>query len=106
MFIEESSHLLSKTYITRVEGENTRLRHYLARLHHKTLCYSKSVEMLRLSTLTPTLPKVQNCHSPCQNHDLIVQRRKALLREQIVSPANLVRSETGRTGDLASILQV
>ncbi|MBW4652250.1 MAG: IS1 family transposase, partial [Kaiparowitsia implicata GSE-PSE-MK54-09C] len=29
-----------------VEGENTRLRHYLARLHRKTLCYSKSVEML------------------------------------------------------------
>ena len=27
--------------MTRVEGENTRLRHYLARLHRKTLCYSK-----------------------------------------------------------------
>ena len=26
--------------MTRVEGENTRLRHYLARLHRKTLCYS------------------------------------------------------------------
>ncbi len=36
----------SKTYMTRVEGENTRLRHYLARLHHKTLCYSKSLDML------------------------------------------------------------
>lgn len=35
--------------MTRVEGENTRLRHYLARLHRKTLCYSKSVEMLKLS---------------------------------------------------------
>ncbi len=33
----------------RVEGENTRLRHYLARLHRKTLCYSKSREMLRHS---------------------------------------------------------
>jgi IS1 family transposase len=29
----------------RVESENTRLRHYLARLHRKTLCYSKSVIM-------------------------------------------------------------
>ena len=27
------------------KGENTRLRHYLARLHRKILCYSKSVEM-------------------------------------------------------------
>jgi IS1 family transposase len=35
--------------MTLVEGENTRLRHYLARLHRKTLCYSKSVEMLNLS---------------------------------------------------------
>lgn len=35
--------------MTRIEGENTRLRHYLARLHRKTLCYSKSVEMLKCS---------------------------------------------------------
>ncbi len=32
--------------MTRVEEKNTRLRHYLARLHRKTLCYSKSLEML------------------------------------------------------------
>jgi insertion element IS1 protein InsB len=38
--------IICKTYMTRVEGENTRLRHYLARLHRKTLCYSKSKEML------------------------------------------------------------
>jgi len=35
--------------MTRVEGENTRLRHYLARLHRKTLCYSKSLVFLRYS---------------------------------------------------------
>ena len=45
-FIEPEDHLVCKTYMTRVEGENTRLRHYLARLHRKTLCYSKSLEML------------------------------------------------------------
>jgi insertion element IS1 protein InsB len=48
-FIEEGDQIVSKTYMTRVEGENTRLRHYLARLHRKTLCYSKSVEMLKHS---------------------------------------------------------
>lgn len=48
-FIEDADHIVSKTYMTRVEGENTRLRHYLARLHRKTLCFSKSVEMLKLS---------------------------------------------------------
>lgn len=45
-FIASEDHLVCKTYMTRVEGENTRLRHYLARLHRKTLCYSKSLEML------------------------------------------------------------
>ena len=49
MFIENGDQIVSKTYMTRVEGENTRLRHYLARLHRKTLCYSKSVEMLKCS---------------------------------------------------------
>lgn len=65
-FIEPEDHLVSQTYMTRVEGENTRLRHYLARLHRKsgktprrrlaqgnacqdTLSYSKSWEMLRYS---------------------------------------------------------
>lgn len=49
MFIDDGDHIVSKTYMTRVEGENTRLRHYLARLNRKTLCYSKSKEMLKFS---------------------------------------------------------
>ena len=49
MYIQPEDHLVSKTYMTRVEGENTRLRHYLARLHRKTLCYSKSLLLLKYS---------------------------------------------------------
>ena len=49
MFIPDGDQIICKTYMTRVEGENTRLRHYLARLHRKTLCYSKSIEMLKHS---------------------------------------------------------
>jgi IS1 family transposase/transposase-like protein len=48
-FINQGDQIVNKTYMTRVENENTRLRHYLARLHRKTLCYSKSEEMLRYS---------------------------------------------------------
>ena len=48
-FISNEDHIVSKTYMTRVEGENSRFRHYLARLHRKTFCYSKSEEMLKLS---------------------------------------------------------
>jgi len=49
MFIPDGDQIICKTYMTRVESENTRLRHYLVRLHRKTLCYSKSVEMLKHS---------------------------------------------------------
>lgn len=52
---------LAKTYRTRVEGETTRLRHYLARLCRKTLRYSKSVEMLKCSIL-----EEWSCHHSCK----------------------------------------
>ena len=59
--------------MTRIEGENTRLRHYLARLKRKSLCYSKSEEMLGLSigVITPLSP-LSNC--PCLNHPALMQR--------------------------------
>jgi len=47
--------------MTRVEGENTRLRHYLARLHRKTLCYSKSLDMLKYLIAT-SLPECSYCN--------------------------------------------
>jgi insertion element IS1 protein InsB len=47
MFIPDGDQIVSKTYMTRVESENTRLRHYLARLTRKTLCYSKCEQMLK-----------------------------------------------------------
>ncbi len=45
----KQNHICTHCYrqLTRVENENTRLRHYLARFHCKTLRYSKSEEMLR-----------------------------------------------------------
>jgi IS1 family transposase len=48
-FIPDGDQIKSQTSMTRIEGENSRLRHYLARLHRKTFCYSKSEEMLFLS---------------------------------------------------------
>ncbi|XGB40353.1 MAG: IS1 family transposase [Cyanobacteria bacterium LVE1205-1] len=48
-FIPDGDQSISKTDMTRVEGENSRLGHYLARLHRNTFCYSKSVDMLRYS---------------------------------------------------------
>lgn len=40
-FIPNSDSIVSQTYMTRVQGENRRGSHYLARLHRKILSYSK-----------------------------------------------------------------
>ncbi|MDR3266100.1 MAG: hypothetical protein LBT24_00825 [Tannerella sp.] len=42
-------HLVTKSETCLVESYNSVLRYYLARLHRKTKCYSKSQEMLVLS---------------------------------------------------------
>lgn len=52
----------------RVEGKNTRLRHYLARLKRKSFYYSKSEEMLRYSIqLLIHYLKVADVPVPYQN---------------------------------------
>jgi insertion element IS1 protein InsB len=42
-------HVVTKSETCLVESYNSVLRYYLARLHRKTKCYSKSKEMLKLS---------------------------------------------------------
>ena len=74
-FIPAGDSFVSKTYMTRVESENTRLRHYLARLHRKTLCYSKSEEMLRHSIRVATaLSPILGCSSSSIIHTTIMRR--------------------------------
>ena len=46
-----TKHCITKAETSLVEFWNCRLRHYLARLKRKTLCYSKSIKMLRISIL-------------------------------------------------------
>ena len=43
------THVVSKSETCLVESHNSVLRYYLARLHCKTKCYSKSSQMLELS---------------------------------------------------------
>ena len=49
MYIEPEDHLISKTYMTRVEEKIRDLDTTNARLHRKTLCYSKSLLLLKYS---------------------------------------------------------
>ena len=49
MSINLGNQIISKTYLIRVEGENTRLSHYRARLHRKTVWHLQSEQMLRYS---------------------------------------------------------
>ena len=48
-FIPNAKHCAAKTYTKQIELLNCWLRHYLARLHHKTHYYSKSKTVLDLS---------------------------------------------------------
>lgn len=45
--IPRELHLQGKKYTSMVENFNSRLRHYLARFHRRTKCYSKSIEMMK-----------------------------------------------------------
>ena len=49
--IPKERHIQSKAETFTVEGYNSLFRHFLARMRRKSKCYSKSVEMLRLSIL-------------------------------------------------------
>ena len=45
-FVPPAQHIQSKAETFTVEGYNSLLRHFLARLRRKTKCYSKSLKML------------------------------------------------------------
>jgi IS1 family transposase len=50
-FLPEEIHIKSKAETYTVEGYNSILRHFLARLRRKTKCYTKSFDMLKYSVL-------------------------------------------------------
>ncbi|MBT6728943.1 MAG: IS1 family transposase, partial [Deltaproteobacteria bacterium] len=58
-FIPHAKHYAGKTFTTQIESLNCRLRHYLARLHRKMLCYGKSKTMLE-GSLKLRIPKLNN----------------------------------------------
>ncbi len=54
--LPEEKHVATKAETCAVEGFNSRVRHYLARFHRKTFCYSKALHMVHASLtvfLTP-----------------------------------------------------
>lgn len=49
--LPKEKHIQSKAETFTVEGYNSILRHFLARLRRKSKCYTKSLEMLKCSVL-------------------------------------------------------
>lgn len=45
-FIPPDKHIMSKKQTYTIEGYNSVIRHYCARFHRKTKCYSKSDRMI------------------------------------------------------------
>ncbi len=50
-FVPASKHKKSKAEKYTVEGYNSRLRHFCARLRRRTKCYSKSIVMLKYTLI-------------------------------------------------------
>ena len=57
-FVPFALHTQTKAETYTVEWMNTRIRHYLARFHRKTLCYSKCSTMADLSILLRMYSKI------------------------------------------------
>lgn len=49
--IPKEKHIQTKAETFTVEGYNSLFRHFLARMRRRSKCYSKKVEMLKLSVL-------------------------------------------------------
>jgi insertion element IS1 protein InsB len=49
--LPEGKHLQTKAETYTVEGYNSLFRHFLARMRRKSKCYSKKMEMLKISIL-------------------------------------------------------
>ena len=78
-FIDDLEHLVSKTYMTRVEGENSRMRHKERTTTPQDLLLLQVLRDAQVLTPVATaLPEVQNYPSACLNHDFIVQRPLAV----------------------------
>lgn len=52
--IPKEKHIQTKSETFTIEGYNSLLRHFLARMRRKTKCYSKKIEMLKLFALLLT----------------------------------------------------
>ena len=48
-FIPREKHITSKKETFTIEGYNSLFRHFLARFHRKTKCYSKSDKMIEIT---------------------------------------------------------
>ena len=57
--IPKANHYAGKNFTTQIGSLDCRLRHYLARLYRKTLCYSKLKTMLEVSSKL-LIPKLNN----------------------------------------------
>ena len=63
VFLPSEVHIQSKAQTFTVEGYNSVLRHFLARLRRKSKCYSKSMKMLLYSVMLLMLKRNKNLES-------------------------------------------
>ena len=49
--VPKHMHVVTKSETAAIEGLNSRIRHYLARFHRKTFCYSKAIYMVKATLM-------------------------------------------------------
>lgn len=84
-FIEAKKHIVSKTAMTRVEGENGRLRHDLARLHRQGLCYSKDQRDVEfIAPTTAALSEDGKCSYSTMTIPRLCNLAKGAIKERLL----------------------
>jgi hypothetical protein len=74
-FIPDGDQIVSKPYMTRVDSENTRLRHYLARSHRVfVVLLQVRGKAETFDSIVTSLPKILRCACSKLIHILIQQR--------------------------------
>ena len=61
------THIVSKSETCLIESYNSVLRYYLAQLHRKTKCYSKSIQILELSIALRLHSRTLLCYYTCKS---------------------------------------
>ena len=95
MYIESEDHLVSKTYMTRVEGENTRLRHCARGAHRRCGATSnRQTSIARLHRKSGQTPRRRKAQGNAAQDTLCYSKSLVFLKYSIRLLLHYLRFDT------------